>query len=158
MESASACASASEPPAKEPKLPKSDWWITHAAVDARSNIQPSSAASSGRMLAADRVRVGSEESFVKFPGLRDLAFRQLDIVIRNCPAGLPEPPPGRLLEVGQTYGRHQARVDVADTLLPKGELFQTHLCRVILGYEKLRLQGLWRRPLPCSASAARLCY
>jgi site-specific DNA-cytosine methylase len=126
-----------EPSSKHRKTGKR-WVAAHA------DVWPSGI----RTLADGQVYTGSPESFVKFPYLKRLCLRKLDILMTLAPA-LPESPP-RLLDTSQSIGRKRlgaptgskAETQIA-TLTPSGAWFHTGLGRDLHGVEALALQGIY---------------
>ena len=122
-----------KPPAK--KAPKRTWW------ELDKQLQPIVPRDSVLKPLGDQVRTGSIKSFEAYPALRRLCFQRLNIVMTEAPI-LPERH-GRLIECGQSQGRHQPK-DAAKcmALIPQGALFETSMVREILGFEKLRIMGM----------------
>jgi hypothetical protein len=96
------------------KRPRRDWWTAmtqHRALkhncDAVSIIPLSG-----------QVATGSPECLERFPSLRALSLSRLAILMDAAPF-LPEYGSPKLVEVGQTIGRHEAKEDACGTLIPK---------------------------------------
>jgi len=98
----------------------------------------------------DQVAVGSVDSFNRFPALKLLPFRELDILMFLSPF-LPEKK-GRLLNLAfsSDYSNPCAIGEgeslTTRTITPRTEVFHTSKCRHILGLECLRLQGIFLDP------------
>jgi hypothetical protein len=77
-----------------------------------------------------------------FPGLHALSLRELDILKFH---GLTFPEAAaRTMDVSQGLGRgHPPRCGLVPCLTPGGRVYLSHRCRLLLGQEALRLQGLF---------------
>ena len=75
----------------------------------------------------------------RFPALRKLSLRELSLLMNRMPKA-PEPH-ARLIEYSQSAGRHVA--NDLKTIMPKGKVMHSERVYPLLGFEKLRLQGLF---------------
>ena len=95
------------------------WVVTH---EAQTGKYPGS--SSSFLPAEGQVATGSVACVERFPAIKKLPLRELDMLRMKAPF-LPESP-GRSLELSQSLGRHSASSDgEAKTLLPKGNVMHT---------------------------------
>ena len=81
----------------------------------------------------------SDEAFDLFPGLRALSSRQLDILSFSQ---TKFPDEKGTQEVVHSGARSTVKPGMASCVLPGGQLYLRHRCRLALGVESLSLQGI----------------
>lgn len=84
----------------------------------------------------------SDELCETFPFLKVMTRRQLELLYLVGVRELPEKI-ARVTDISQNFGFASITEGRVPCITPKGMKFVTSRCRLILGYESLRYQGMW---------------
>jgi hypothetical protein len=84
----------------------------------------------------------SDELCETFPFLKVMTRRQLELLYLLGVRELPEKI-ARVTDISQNFGFASITEGRVPCITPKGMKFVTSRCRLILGYESLRYQGMW---------------